>query len=239
MQNKKSLLQRLLVIYITFFIVLVASIAHGFLPDFSKGYSEGSQMGNDIVKSWMSGTPRRVYMLSNIAIANSPRSEIALDSVAAADRSVEARIGTLCLTVEEDAPGASVMGIAFGSIGGSPWLYLLTVLNVLAFAAIIVLMILIIHSLRRSIREEHTLDKRNVWMLRTIGLLTILTELFHDIVNWRMAQRAAEVLAGSGYAVETGFRISYSTVIMGILVLFAAEVFAIGQNLSEEQKLTI
>lgn len=28
MQNKKSLLQRLLVIYITFFIVLVASIAH-------------------------------------------------------------------------------------------------------------------------------------------------------------------------------------------------------------------
>ena len=29
MQNKKSLLQRLLVIYITFFIVLVASIAHG------------------------------------------------------------------------------------------------------------------------------------------------------------------------------------------------------------------
>ena len=28
-------------------------------------------------------------------------------------------------------------------------------------------------------------------------------------------------------------------VIMGILILFAAEVFAIGQNLSEEQKLTI
>ena len=28
-------------------------------------------------------------------------------------------------------------------------------------------------------------------------------------------------------------------IIMGILILFAAEVFAIGQNLSEEQKLTI
>ena len=36
MQNKKSLLQRLLVIYITFFIVLVASIAHGILPNFSR-----------------------------------------------------------------------------------------------------------------------------------------------------------------------------------------------------------
>ena len=28
-------------------------------------------------------------------------------------------------------------------------------------------------------------------------------------------------------------------IIMGILILFAAEVFAIGQNLSEEQKYTI
>lgn len=238
MQNKKSLLQRLLVIYITFFIVLVASIAHGFLPGFTKGYSEGTQIGDDIVKSWMSGTPRMVYMLSNVPINRSPRNEIALEGIAAG-RSVEARIGTLSLTVEEDAPGATVMGIAFSSIGGSPWLYALTMLNLLAFAAIIVLMFLIIHSLRRSIREEHTLDKRNVWMLRTIGLLTILTELFRDTVNWRMADRAAELLAGSGYAVETGFQISYSTVIMGILVLFAAEVFAIGHNLSEEQKLTI
>ena len=49
---------------------------------------------------------------------------------------------------------------------------------------------------------------------------------------------AAELLAGNGYAVDTGFHVSYSMVIMGILILFAAEVFAIGQNLSEEQKLT-
>ena len=52
-------------------------------------------------------------------------------------------------------------------------------------------------------------------------------------------RRAAELLAGNGYAVDTGFHVSYSMVIMGILILFAAEVFAIGQNLSEEQKLTI
>ena len=100
-------------------------------------------------------------------------------------------------------------------------------------------MILIIRSLRRSIREERPLDRRNVRMLRTIGVLTILAELAQDFVNWRMAGRAAELLAGSGYAVQTGFGISYTNLIMGILVLFAAEVFAIGQNLSEEQKLTI
>ena len=51
--------------------------------------------------------------------------------------------------------------------------------------------------------------------------------------------RAAELLAGSGYTVDAGFHVSYAMIIMGILILFAAEVFAIGQNLSEEQKLTI
>ena len=39
--------------------------------------------------------------------------------------------------------------------------------------------------------------------------------------------------------VNTSFHVSYSIIIMGILIHFAAEVFAIGQNLSEEQKLTI
>ena len=35
------------------------------------------------------------------------------------------------------------------------------------------------------------------------------------------------------------FHVSYTNIIMGILILFAAEVFAIGRNLSEEQRLTI
>ena len=54
-----------------------------------------------------------------------------------------------------------------------------------------------------------------------------------------MNSRAAELLAGSEYTVDTAFHLSYSTIIIGILIIFAAEVFAIGRNLSEEQKLTI
>ena len=195
MQNKKSLLQRLLVIYITFFIVLVASIAHGILPNFSRGAAEGAELGNDIAEKWKSGVPRMIYMLGDIRVT--------------------------------------------GSIGGSAWLYALVMLCPLLYLAIIVLMFVIIHSLRRSIREERTLDKRNVWYLRAIGMLTIVTELISDTVDWVMNSRAAELLAGSGYTVDAGFHVSYAMIIMGILILFAAEVFAIGQNLSEEQKLTI
>lgn len=237
MQNKKSLLQRLLVIYITFFIVLLASIAHGFLPGFSRGYSQGSELGNDIVKSWASGNPRMIYILGNIPVHG--MEEFLVGEESNGPTVVNARVSTLSLTVEQNAPGVSPMGLALRSIGGSPWIYALVMLKPLCFIAIIVLMFVIIGSLRRSIREERTLDKRNVWMLRLIGGLTIVMELMQDTVNWYMSRQAMELLAGSGYVVDTQFNVSYPVVIMGILILFAAEVFAIGQNLSEEQKLTI
>ena len=78
-----------------------------------------------------------------------------------------------------------------------------------------------------------------MWYLRAIGGLAIATELLNDLANRAMNLRAAELLAGSGYTVDTAFHVSYSTIVMGLLIVFAAEVFAIGQNLSEEQKLTI
>ena len=233
MQNKKSLLQRLLVIYITFFIVLVASIAHGILPNFSRGAAEGAELGNDIAEKWKSGVPRMIYMLGDIRVTGQP--EIA----AAPGVEIKANVRKLALGGEQNAPGTSPLGLAFRSIGGSAWLYALVLLCPLLYLAIIVLMFVIIHSLRRSIREERTLDKRNVWYLRAIGMLTIVTELISDTVDWVMNSRAAELLAGSGYTVDAGFHVSYAMIIMGILILFAAEVFAIGQNLSEEQKLTI
>ena len=228
MQNKKPLLQRLLVIYITFFIVLVASVAHGILPNFTRGAAEGVEMGNDIAEKWKSGIPRMIYMLSDIQITEQPGNTLAITSAPGVE--ISASVKRLGLIVEQDAPGASPLGLAFRSVGGSAWLYALVMLVPLLYLGIIVLMFVIIHSLRRSIREERTLDKRNVWYLRTIGLLTILAELI---------SRAAELLAGSGYTVNTEFRISYAMIIMGILILFAAEVFAVGQNLSEEQKYTI
>lgn len=152
---------------------------------------------------------------------------------------ISASVKRLGMVVEQDAPGSSVLGLAFRSVGGSAWLYALVMLVPLLYLGIIVLMFVIIHSLRRSIREERTLDKRNVWYLRTIGLLTILAELISDTVNWAMNSRAAELLAGSGYTVDTGFHISYAMIIMGILILFAARGLRHRQKPSEEQKYTI
>lgn len=236
MQNKKSLLQRLLVIYITFFIVLAVSIAHSILPEFSRNFNKGAKMGQDIASKWQSGTPRMIYMLGDVEVSGQREFEIeGLPEGITAQGSVR----NINLIVEQDSEGISAMGLAFRSIGGNVWLYVLVMLGSLSYIAIIVLMFLIIHSIRRSIREETPLAKRNVWCLRVIGMLTILTELCRDMVDWSLSTRAAELLASSGYSVDTIFHVSYANIIMGILILFAAEVFAIGQNLSEEQKLTI
>ena len=48
MQNKKSLLKRLLFIYIAFFLVIVAGIIHNVLGDFGRGAETGMKMGEEI-----------------------------------------------------------------------------------------------------------------------------------------------------------------------------------------------
>lgn len=236
MQNKKSLLRRLLVLYVTFFVVLVVSFAHS-LPHFSRGYSDGAEIGNDIMRNLALGTPRQVYLMSNIPVHGA--GEVLRGGETDDAASVRGYVSNLTLTVEEEAPGRSAVRMAFSSIGGSPWLYLTVMLIPVCFLAIVVMMVLIIGSLRRSIREERPLERRNVGLLRAIGALTIFAELLQDTASWIMARRAAELLAGTRYAVDATLHVSYSTIIMGILILFAAEVFAIGRNLGEEQRLTI
>ena len=113
MQNKKSLLQRLLVIYITFFIVLVASIAHGVLPNFSRGAAEGMELGHDIAEKWKSGVPRMIYMLGDIRITGQPENVVQVAATTGSE--ISASVRQLELIVEQDAPEASPLGLAFVS----------------------------------------------------------------------------------------------------------------------------
>lgn len=237
MQNKRPFLQRLLIIYIAFFCALAAGLAMEFLPGFSRGYADGDEISMDLARNWGSGTPRLIYMLENILVDGGPENIIELPEHP--NMKIDTKIRQIGLVVEQEAPGASIFGLAFRSLGGSGWIYASVMLTLAAYLTIVVLMFLIIHSVRRSIREERTLDKRNIWYLRAIGGLAIASELADSVVAWTMNRRAAELLAGSQYSVDTSFHLSYSTIIIGILIIFAAEVFAIGRNLSEEQKLTI
>ncbi len=240
MQDKRMLLQRMLLIYVTFFVVLVAGIAHSLMSGvFSREYNEGALMGEEIMRSWMAGSPREIYLLDNVPLTGKTPLRIeGLDTLS--EVRVTADVRRIRITVDRPTETAtSPMRIALGSLGGNPWLYVLTMLVAVSAIAIVVLMFLTIHSIRRSIREERTLKRSNVWYLRAIGILTIFAELGNDFAAWRMKLRAAELLRDTQLTVDTSFTPSYGTIVMGLLILFTAEVFAIGHKLSEEQRLTI
>lgn len=236
MQNKKSLLKRLLFLYIALFLVIVTGLVHSMLGSLGRGARTGMEMGAEIAEKIQQGDPRMIYLLGDVHILGTPEKEVPIRIGATEINPV---VTQLNLIVNEPSPTRSPIGLAFRSVGGSPWIYFLALFIPLLLLAVIILMIMIIHSLRRSIREERTLDRRNVRYLRSIGALTILAELANSLMSHTMNLRAAELLAESGFSVDTSLHLSYSMIIMGILILFSAEVFAIGQNLSEEQKLTI
>lgn len=236
MQNKKSLLKRLLFLYVALFLVIITGVVHSLLGDFGRGAADGMEIGARIAQRIQQGDPRKIYLLSDVRLIDDIGQQ---DPLTVGNIRIDPVITRLNLIVDEPTDNVSPLGIAFHSIGGSPWIYAVTMLLPLFYLAIIVLMILIIHSLRRSIREERTLDRRNVWYLRAIGLLTILSEVVYSLLSRTMNLRAAELLTPDGITVDTSLHLSYSMFIMGLLILFSAEVFAIGRNLSEEQKLTI
>ena len=155
MQNKRPFLQRLLIIYIAFFGALVAGLALEFLPGFSQGYADGDEISMDLAKNWGSGTPRLIYMLENIRVKEGPQTSIELPT--APDMKIGTKIRNIGMVVEQEAPGASIVGLAFRSLGGSGWIYASVMLTLVAYLTIVALMFLIINSVRRSIREERTL----------------------------------------------------------------------------------
>lgn len=236
MKNKTTYLKRLLAIYVAFFAVLLAWMTLEVAPEFSQGIQEGTQLGNELIAEWAQNTPQAIYHFETIPV-NAPAS--ALIETADSTRRVISHTTSLSLEVYEPLGDHSVWWAAFASICGSPWIYALMLLGSLIYVVIIVLMWYIIRSVRRSIREEQPLAKSNVWNLRAIALLVIATDLIGRIVNWLVTRNAAEMLAGSDYQVNTSFNIGFETLIVGLIILFAAEVMAIGRDLGEEQKLTI
>ncbi|MBQ3187227.1 MAG: DUF2975 domain-containing protein [Alistipes sp.] len=236
MQNKSTYLRRLLVIYIAFFAVLLVGLTLDVAPGFRQGLEAGTSMGQDLSEQLEQATPQSSYLLFNCPLETPAATQVATtDSL----RTITARPSTITFHVTEPAGDHSMWWHAFAAVGGSPWVYWMTVAASLSFLFIIILMWLIIRSVRRSIRLEMPLERCNVWYLRLIALLSILSELCNSLSSWIMNNRAAELIADTAYTVNTTFHFSYSTLIMGLLILFAAELTAIGRDLGEEQKLTI
>lgn len=108
-------------------------------------------------------------------------------------------------------------------------------LSITASVVAIIMFIKLIIFINRSI----IFDWRNVRRLRWLGVMLILHYLCllisYQMTGWELE----EVFALSGYTFHQSNLASILTLVLGIVSLIVAEVFAIGLKIKEEQDLTI
>lgn len=231
MTTKKSQLRRLLAIYTLFVLLLLGSMAHSY-ADFVRGFRDGVESSS----SWVMSGSYYKYLLLDIPVYS--EFNLIEDTPDDTDCKVESMIQRVNLAVQKPSRENPIK-LAFRSLGDSGFLYLGILVLPLAKISIFVLMGIIFISLRRSVREELPLNRRNILYTRLIGFILIAAEVLEGAIGWSMRTTAAEVLQGSSLTVDVSFPLSYWNLLMGVLMLFIAEVFAIGTRLGEEQKLTI
>ena len=234
MHNKKSLLQRLLVIYIAFFSILTISVVHNVFGEYGDAFMSGWNKATLDEQIEESGG-KVAYKESLYSIKLDHNAPIAIENgdIKGADLDIKMTASHINITLTDHTS-------TWDNLKSSDLITILLALLYMCFLiTIITLMFKIINSIRRSIREEEVLSPKNIWYMRNIGILTIVVTLMDNLINYGFQLEAARVLVNTNITVDTSFNISYSPIIMGIIIIFTAEVFAIGHNLSEEQKLTV
>ncbi len=240
MKNKQAQLKRLMALFVLFLALLAVGFIHSMAGDFGRGFVAGMEAGESIGKEWTERNRDYTYLIPDVRIDEEFR-PAAQDSAAAnrSGREVMIQRNAVTLKVRHSADGLSPMAASMRVVGDNPMVFYSAMIILLSRAAIIILMIVIILSLKRSIREERPMERANILYMRLIGGLLILSELMDAAGTRLIRSHAAEVLADYSLRVDDSFSISYWNLMMAVMVLFAAEVFAIGQRLSEDQQLTI
>ena len=234
--DKHTLNRRLQLIYVCYFVILIAGFLHNYLPTFKWGFMAGVDAAQEELELSKQGISKYWYLFPmKAAIMDDSGSMLETGN---ADVAVEvnaydalATVSVCTTDADNDATLKMVAGYSRKTTCAS-------ILISLSWLAILVLIGMIINSLRRSIRDQRTLPDSNILYMRIIGCLIIVSELL-GAASYHFGQKAVETLAVGRIEFISSFPIEYGSIVLGLLVLFSAEVFAIGTMLSEEQKLTI
>lgn len=229
MQNKRRLYKHLMIIYVFYFVALVIGFLSTIAPSFSSGWREAQQtMDTDFTQ----GDVRTYYVYAPLRASGS---ELPAVEGVGASTSVSVDNVRLRVTVPEKYTVSNTLKV----MANNGFAYLLSMLTGVAYLAVFILIALIINSLRKSIRDEQPLRHGNIGRTRAIGILMLVAALSESFMKYINIREAATLLQGSALQVDTTFPLNYWNIIVGILMLFMAEVLVVGTQLSEEQKLTI
>lgn len=238
MNSKKALQNRILVLYIAFFAAIVGSFLFGTLgSNFAKGFNEGLRISATLSNSYLNESPKSLRLYMDLPNDNREMDLELSDLELPEGTTVKARINMIDMMVERDSEES--LWAAMWTTTGSPTAVVFSWLLIFGYIAVIVFIYQIIASLRRSIHSESVFDRRNIVRTRIIGIIIICFPILKAIIRYLTIRSAETILAGSSIVLDTSFHIDFWEVILGIMILFIAEAFAIGYDMTQEQKLTI
>lgn len=219
-------------LYVTFILLIVLAFVSKVIPDMKLGFNMGTQLVEMQLDN--NGEFNNAYMLPSVQLEydKNPQSIKLNNDQIEAVQFVEQ--STIFIQTNSDE-GKNL----FKTYADNSTLYFLNLLLALSYIIMLLLVARIIYSLRRSIIMEQSVERSNVRRVRLIGAILIMGEMINAGIMWTVNIKAAEVLQGSGLHIVKSFSPDYWIIMLGILVLFMGELFAIAHAISEEQKLTI
>lgn len=233
MRTKKKILKRIQILYVIFFVIMIASIVIGVTGnDFRTGYNDAMR---DSKQTELEGSSKELQTKHIFSLGNKTANrihDITILSTPDSSTMASARVQSFDLKLISKEGSSLRSGLTITSS-------LLLTVAIMSYIAIFIIILIIINSLRRSVKTENIFERRNILLTRAIGILIICASICASLSLYFNSLFAAQYMANSPFTVDTSISFTFSDIIMGILILFIAEVFAIGYDVSQEQKLTI
>lgn len=123
--------------------------------------------------------------------------------------------------------------------GKTKWCMGLQFFSVLAFFAMLVLVVMTLISLYINVRRGTIFPKKRIRWLTWSGVLMIVMSLSMDVSTWIEQSLAATLLAGSEWEPATDMQLHITRIFFGLTIIFMAQIFYIGRDMQEDQDLTI
>lgn len=233
-KNNNNILKRVRVLYWVLFIFITIVVAANVYA-FASGFSHGVAMS---VKNMEKGYSAEAVL--DYDIHNGARYiDFPINVGTSSDSSIVmcARVHSYDI-ITKGKPGAELYspGKTTSSVLTFAWLF--------CYIAIFILLFNVLGSIKNSLKRNTVFSRRIIGYTRWVGALLITASLLSEAATYLSHMHTAYMIGkiGASGALELSYAFSVSSVteiITGVMVLFLAEVFAIGYDMTEEQKLTI
>lgn len=236
MKTKQQILKRINLLYYIFFAVILTSVVVGvsgrdFRAGFKAGYNSALH-GDSLSKVGYEHVQHYTFVQNDISAKTGY--DLPLKVAADSSYAVKGRVNLIDLEVQSRDKAL------FASDNKTVTLAVVLLFVAAAtYIAVFVVLFKILISLRRSAREGNLFAKRNIFRIRLIALLLIAASVVSDLAVYLRDTVALKYLEGTQFTGYVGFPITFREILLGMLILFVAEIFAVGYDLTEEEKFTI